>query len=301
MTEYSLWGNTGGSSTPDNSTPVVLGTKIKATSAVSAVGIRYYRGTASPGTKTGRIFRTSDSSVVSEIVTFTDSGLGWQEARFVTPVALEVGTLHTVAVLFPSGQPSYTSGYWTAPITSGPLYAPSNAEAPGQGVFTADTVLNCPTNTFGSNGYWVDIIVADSSNPPITLNGIPSTLAIGQPSLTPGPVTISPTGIASTAAVGVPALTPGAASISLAGIPSSAATGQPTLAPGPATISLTGIASATAMGTPTLTPGPATIQLAGIASTTTVGQPRLSEPGIEIRRFSAGPPYTRGRAYPPRT
>jgi hypothetical protein len=338
VAESSVWGTGGGNNNADNADPVTLGTKVRthASTPLWAVGIKYYRGTASAGTKTGRIFRTSDQVVISEVVTFTDVGTGWQEARFVTPVALATNTLYTAAVLFPSGAASFTSNYFipggpgASGITSadGLLFAPPSGDVAGNGVFNGGGTLTCPTSSFNGGCYWVDPITTDV-NPEsgsITLNGIASTLTIGQPALTAGAVTVSANGIASTATVGAPSLSPGAATIDLAGIPAASSVGQPalqagpvtvaldgiastvqvgspSLTPGAATITLTGVESAVTIGQPALTPGPAAITLQGIASTLTIGQPRLSDPDVSTaaRRFHASPPYTRGRAYPPRT
>lgn len=168
MTEYTLWGATGGNNNADDGTAVSLGTKQRTSATVPlwCVGLRYYRGTLSAGIKTGRLFRTSGSVAVSETVTFTDSGTGWQEKRFTTPVALDLDTLYTPAVHFPSGQPSFTNNYFSsgpgsAGITNGPLFAPNNTNAPGQGVYTTGASITCPTSTFNATCYWIDWIVTD--------------------------------------------------------------------------------------------------------------------------------------------
>jgi hypothetical protein len=172
VTVASLWALTGGNNNADNSDPVTLGTKIRthATTQLWAIGMRYYRGTISAGTKTGRIFRTSDQSIVSEVVTFTDVGTGWQEVYFTTPVALDLNTSYTPGALFPSGEPSFTGGYFVSGgpgypggVTSTPpfLFAPNSDVAFGQGVYVAGASLTCPTSSFNGACYWVDMIVTD--------------------------------------------------------------------------------------------------------------------------------------------
>ncbi|WTW93637.1 DUF4082 domain-containing protein [Streptomycetaceae bacterium NBC_01309] len=283
MAEHSIWGATGGNSNADNGSAVSLGTKIRTSTTVPlwVMGIRYFRGTVSAGTKTGRVFRTGDQAVISEVVTFTDSGTGWQEKRLLLPVALATNTLYTPAVLFPSGEPSFTGGYFgpggggSAGVVSGPITAPNNADAPGQAVFQGGGTLVCPGSSFNSTSYWVDWIVSDVNPFAIILNGIPPTVTIGQPALSPGAATISLSGIASALTVGQPSLTVSASTINLNGIPSAASIGQPALLPGAATISLDGIAANTTFGQPSLSAGPATITLDGIPSAATVGQPDL--------------------------
>lgn len=284
MTEYSTWANTGGNNNADNGSAVTLGTKIRTSTTVPlwVMGLRYYRGTASAGTKTGRVFRTGDQAVISAVVTFTDSGTGWQESRLATPVALATNTLYTPAVLFPSGEPSFTGGYFapggggSAGVTNGPITAPNNADAPGQAVFQGGGTLVCPGSSFNSTCYWVDWIVSDVNPFAIVLNGVAPTLTIGQPALTPGTATINLSGVASTTTVGQPALTVSASTINLNGIPSAATVGQPALVPGAATINLSGIPGSTTIGQPALTPGAATIALDGIPGSSTVGQPALA-------------------------
>lgn len=145
---------------------------------------------------------------------------------------------------------------------------------------TQTSAANVNTNSasitrydFGSSGtgitsysYWIDdaglsnvgyIGPAGSAGQTVDLTGqgIASTEAFGSPTLTTGPVTVSPSGIASAEAFGTATVTAGGTVVSPSGIASAEAFGTATVTVGgPAgqTVSPTGIASAGAFGTATV-------------------------------------------------
>lgn len=107
----------------------------------------------------------------------------------------------------------------------------------------------------------------------ITATGIASVAALGNPSFSPGAVTISPTGIGSLAALGNPIIV-GLATISATGIASVAALGNPSFVSG-ASIAPIGIGSNVALGLPTVVGSASSITVTGIAPTTALGNPAI--------------------------
>ena len=55
------------------------------------------------------------------------------------------------------GRYSSTGNYFTAPVTNGPLTAPSSQTSSGNGVYAYGGSA-FPTNTFNASNYWVDPI-----------------------------------------------------------------------------------------------------------------------------------------------
>jgi hypothetical protein len=105
----------------------------------------------------------------------------------------------------------------------------------------------------------------------IIASGIASGEAWGTPTVSLGPLTISPTGIASAEAFGNPAVS---LNVTAQGIPSGEAFGTPSVS---LTIAPSGIDSGEAFGVPTVTPDPVTISPVGIASAEAFGVPTVAK------------------------
>ncbi|WP_411197021.1 DUF4082 domain-containing protein, partial [Rhizobium sp.] len=93
--------------------------------------------------------------------TFTNTtASGWQTVNFATPFTIAANTTY-VASYHTTGTYVATNGFYTAPVTSGPLTAPSSAAAGGNGVYayggSATTGL-FPTSTFDSANYYADVV-----------------------------------------------------------------------------------------------------------------------------------------------
>lgn len=86
--------------------------------------------TVNPGGASGTV-------VAGTSVTFAaGSATGWVTQALPTPVALTPGTAYRVTIYYGNTRFGYTSDYWTtgpgaAGVTSGPLFAPSDAAATG--------------------------------------------------------------------------------------------------------------------------------------------------------------------------
>jgi hypothetical protein len=151
----------------DNNNAVTLGSRFHVLTTAYGVGLTYWRGVASPGTKTGCVF-LSGSPVAGTNVTFVDTGIEkFEIALFAAPVQFNVVVQYTAAVLFPQGTASFTANYWTSGpgsggITQGPLHAPNSASAGGQGVFANGGTLTNPTSSFNGANYWISPIVSDT-------------------------------------------------------------------------------------------------------------------------------------------
>ena len=87
-------------------------------------------------------------------VTFTgESGSGWQQATFSSPVALTAGAIYTVSVGF-NTKFVMSGGGLASQLSMGP----SSSVAGGNGVF-ANAAGLFPTNSWNSSNYFVDAVV----------------------------------------------------------------------------------------------------------------------------------------------
>lgn len=102
-------------------------------------------------------------------------------------------------------------------------------------------------------------------------NGTSSDVAIGSPSVTQGPVTISPVGVGENPGLGTVSTTPGAVTGSVTGCASDSATGNITILAASITISPVGATGNERVGNASTQPGSLTIQLVGVDSANTFG------------------------------
>ena len=150
--------------------PVELGVKFKANVDGTILGIRFLKAAANTGTHVGSLWTSSGTRLA--YATFTaESGSGWQEARFASPVAITAGTIYVASYHTTVGHYSLTSGFFNNAWTNGPLTAPASSTAPN-GVFRYGAAGQFPTGTYGAANYFVDVLfspaAADTTPPGVT-------------------------------------------------------------------------------------------------------------------------------------
>lgn len=177
-TEFRLWPSNPTPNVTDSSDgqPISLGTRFTVTTTVSALGVRFYKGTTNTGTHIGSLWNNSGTKLAE--VTFTgETASGWQEARFASPVTLSPGIVYTTAYFSPTGSYPHNSAYFTSAVTSGPLTAPAATGQLGNGVYTYGASLARPTSTYNAANYWVDVIVSADVTPDTMPPSTPTSLA----------------------------------------------------------------------------------------------------------------------------
>lgn len=172
MAEYNALGTGahGAFTNPDN--PVSLGHEFYVTqSGCTVVGYRYYRAdTNQTGAPAGSLWIVSGQTIISgSPLSFgAAAGVGWQEARLTTPIALTANTRYKITVNFPSGWTNiadyWSSGVGSAGRTSGPLHMVNSADSTGgQGSYDYGVGDNfCGNGSGNSSSYAVDVIVEDN-------------------------------------------------------------------------------------------------------------------------------------------
>jgi VCBS repeat-containing protein len=152
------------SSTPagsfnDGGQPLELGMKFTSSVAGQITALKFYRSASDTGPDLLDLWTATGTKLAS--ATFTNTAAsGWQTVNLTTPVTIAANTTY-VASYHTTGAYVATTNFFTAPITSGPLTAPTSATAGGNGVYAyggTNTAGLFPSNTFNSNNYWADVV-----------------------------------------------------------------------------------------------------------------------------------------------
>jgi hypothetical protein len=157
----SLWSATATPAAVATNDPgsVELGMKFRSDVAGTVTGIRFYRGTTTTGTHTATLWSAAGTRL--RTATFTnETGSGWQQVNFSTPVAIAANTVYVVSYHTNVGNYAYTAAYFASKgVGNGPLHAPATgAVSGGNGVYRYSTSSVFPTSTFNANNYWVDVV-----------------------------------------------------------------------------------------------------------------------------------------------
>jgi len=179
---YSLWNNT---SVPTNvaasdAQAVELGVKFKSQVDGFINGIRYYKSATNTGIHTGSLW-TNTGQLLSTATFSNETETGWQQVIFSTPVAISANTVYVASYHTDTGYYSGDNNYFVNGIGNNPLYAFSDSEAGGNGVY-AYGVSRFPTQSYQASNYWVDVIFQTNSViPSVTLSSTPSPVTTSTP------------------------------------------------------------------------------------------------------------------------
>ena len=164
---YSLFSlnDTPATVTQNDPNAVELGVKFQSSSAVQALGIRFYKGPQNTGPHVANLW--SSTGTLLATATFAgETASGWQTVTFASPVPLTANTIYVASYHTTTGYYSATSAYFTTGHTSAMLLAPDSASAGGNGVYIYGASA-FPTSSYNSTNYWVDVIVSNSSGAPV--------------------------------------------------------------------------------------------------------------------------------------
>lgn len=139
-------------SSDDSSSPVELGTAFTPSRNGVVRALRFLKGTGNGGTHVGSLW--SDSGALLGRATFgAETPDGWQRVVLATPVPVTAGQTYVVSYLAPQGHYAYSSGFFSQPVTSGQLVAPSGAN----GRFLYGAAGGFPTASYQSSAYFADV------------------------------------------------------------------------------------------------------------------------------------------------
>jgi hypothetical protein len=142
---------------PDSA--ATLGVKFRSDTSGHISGIRFYKGTGNNGTHIGLLY-TSSGTLLAQSTFTGETGSGWQQVNFSTPVAISANTTY-IAALFSTTGFAYTGSYFTSTgADNAPLHALRSGVAGPNGVYVYGAAPQFPAFTFGDANYWVDVVLA---------------------------------------------------------------------------------------------------------------------------------------------
>ncbi len=174
---YSLWD---ASATPaivdsGDAQGTELGLRFRVDSDGYITGLRFYKASANSGTHVARLW--SNTGTLLATVTFTgETGSGWQQVNFATPVPVTAGATYVASYTAPNGHYSVSRSYFTSTgVDNGPLHAVAQGPSGSNGIYSYTTGA-FPTLSYQESNYWVDVILntsmaSDQTAPTVTKFG----------------------------------------------------------------------------------------------------------------------------------
>jgi hypothetical protein len=164
---------------------VTLGVKFWSTQAGTVSGIRFYRGAASSGGYTVRLYTASGTMLGQATLSQDACTLPcWEEADFASPIPIAANTSYIAAYYTPVGRYVETNYGLTNGAMNGPLVAPASSQVGGNGIYRYGSSIRFPQYTYNATNYFVDIVFAPTAptlllsiNPPNP--SVPSTASAG--------------------------------------------------------------------------------------------------------------------------
>jgi LmbE family N-acetylglucosaminyl deacetylase len=133
-----------------------LGVRFESDVAGYITGIRFYKGSGNAGTHIGHLWSANGTQLASG--TFTnETGTGWQEVMFDTPVAIAANTPYVASYRARAGHYALDQPGFISAINSPPLHALADGTGGSpNGVFRYGS-SGFPT-TYQSSNYWIDVV-----------------------------------------------------------------------------------------------------------------------------------------------
>ncbi|MFG3442169.1 N,N-dimethylformamidase beta subunit family domain-containing protein [Nonomuraea sp. NPDC047897] len=140
---------------------VEVGVRFQASSPGLISGVRFYKGVGNTGTHIGSLWSASGQLLAR--ATFTgESGSGWQQVNFSTPVPVTTNATYVASYHSTSGY-ALTRPYFGAEYSSGLLTGLASGVVVSNGLYSYSTTPTFPTSTFKTTNYWVDVVLAPSN------------------------------------------------------------------------------------------------------------------------------------------
>lgn len=161
----SLWDAVTGAPQYENAdtTPAEVGVKFRTDVAGTVTKVRYYKGSTDNGPHVGHLWSATGTLLATTETTPAETGFGWRELSFPTPVSLAANTTYVVSYFATGGRYAITPYYFnTAGVDLPPLHAPSTVEAGGNGVRNLNGSA-FPTEAWLNTNFWVDVTFAPSA------------------------------------------------------------------------------------------------------------------------------------------
>lgn len=159
-----IWPGNPTPSGPDNNDGMAIETGVKFRSSVAGFvkGVRFYLGSNSAGTYTGKLY-TAAGAVQAQRNFTSVTANGWNEITFTTPVAIAANTTYVASVYSSVGNYAQTDFGLTSATTTGNLTALAEGTDGSNGVYNYGNGFPTDTWVGHSPNYWVDVLFTPST------------------------------------------------------------------------------------------------------------------------------------------
>ncbi|MBE2223195.1 MAG: DUF4082 domain-containing protein, partial [Anaerolineae bacterium] len=115
--------------------------------------------TNNTGTHIGNLWDSSGQQLAT--ATFiSETGSGWQQVNFATPVAINANTTYVASYHTEVGYYAANGGYFSfSGVDNAPLRALGNGVDGGNGVYRYGAT-GFPSSSYNATNYWVDVVFA---------------------------------------------------------------------------------------------------------------------------------------------
>ena len=162
----SIWNSTNAPTNVDSgdSHATEVGVKFRTDNDGVITGLRFYKASSNTGTHVGHLWTSSGTLLAT--ATFTgESGSGWQQVQFVTPVSVTANTVYVASYFAPQGHYSADVGYFfKGGYDDPPVHALADGTSGPNGVYAyTDVPGTFPDVGYEATNYWIDIVFVSGS------------------------------------------------------------------------------------------------------------------------------------------
>jgi hypothetical protein len=170
---------------------VELGMAFQSSQAGRITGIRFYKAAANTGTHVGSLW-SSTGTLLAQATFANETGSGWQNVTFSSPVSIAAGTKYIAGYFAPNGHYSDTVGGLQSSVVNGPLTALGNTTTPN-GLYAYTNASGFPNSAWNASNYYVDVDFIPTSGGTGTTSGGTGTTSGGTGTTTTGTTTTGTT------------------------------------------------------------------------------------------------------------
>ena len=161
-TNTSIWPTTTVPAVADapnsNQVQAELGAKFRSDSNGFITGIRFYKASTNTGTHVANLWTNTGTKLAT--ATFTnETGSGWQQVTFSTPVAIKANTVYVASYHTNTGHFSEDDYYFSGKgMDTPPLHALADGVSGASGVYALGSTSIFPSTGYLSSNFWVDVM-----------------------------------------------------------------------------------------------------------------------------------------------
>lgn len=167
-TSYSLWDSSAVptvESTTDTRA-VEVGVKFQAAVDGQITAIRFYKGARNTGVHTASLWARTGWVLLARKQFLNETGSGWQQVDFDTPVSISANTTYAASYFAPFGRTPHDLYYFKSSWTNGPLKALASTFEEKNGVYRYSLTPTAPFDTYYQTNYWVDVVFVPNTTTP---------------------------------------------------------------------------------------------------------------------------------------